>query len=64
MSSKTIYTILEEAANRYGDAPALKQPVPGKNGEEYTTWSWNQYRQIVREIACGLRSLGDRKSVV
>lgn len=64
MSSKTIYTVLEEAANRFGDAPALKQPVPGKNGEEYTTWSWNQYRTVVREISCGLRAMGIQKGDV
>lgn len=64
MSSKTIYTVLEEAANRFGDAPALKQPVPGKNGEEYTTWSWNQYRTVVREISCGLRAMGIHKGDV
>ncbi len=47
--------MLEEAAARYGDAVALIQP---KGGGELTTYTWNQYMQIVKEIACGLRALG------
>jgi long-chain acyl-CoA synthetase len=49
-----VYQVLEEAARIHGDAPALHQP----SGDGYRTYSWNQYRQAVEEIAAGLRSLG------
>lgn len=55
MSTRTVFTLLEEAAARYGDAVALIQP---KAGGEKTSYTWNQYMQIVKEVACGLRSLG------
>jgi long-chain acyl-CoA synthetase len=55
MGSRTMYSVLEEAALTYGDAPALHQPL-GKG--KYKTYSWSQYNQAVREIACGLRRLG------
>jgi long-chain acyl-CoA synthetase len=58
MSSRTVYDVLEEAVKAYGDAPALQQPR-GKG--EYQTWTWPQYRDAVREIACGLRRLGVEK---
>lgn len=58
MSGRTVFTALEEAAARFGDKPAMHQPLPGTNGEKFTTISWNQYAQAVKEIACGLRSLG------
>jgi long-chain acyl-CoA synthetase len=52
--SRTVYQVLEETALRYGDAPALRQP----EGAGYVTYSWNQYKQAVQEIAAGLHSLG------
>jgi long-chain acyl-CoA synthetase len=55
MDSRTMYSVLEEAARTQQDAPALHQPT-GKG--KYQTYSWNQYRQAVEEIACGLRSIG------
>jgi acyl-CoA synthetase (AMP-forming)/AMP-acid ligase II len=58
MSVRTIYDVLEEAVTAYGDAPALQQPR-GKG--EYQTWTWTQYRDAVREIACGLRRFGVQK---
>jgi len=54
MANRTVYTLLDEAVAAYGDATALLQP--GKEG--YTKFTWPQYREIVREIACGLRSMG------
>lgn len=47
--------MLEEAAAKYGDGLALIQPLGGGKTASY---SWNQYMQTVKEIACGLRSLG------
>jgi long-chain acyl-CoA synthetase len=55
MTSRTVYTVLQEAARCWGDKPALHQP----NGTgSYKTYSWSDYDRIVREIACGLRRLG------
>ena len=56
-----MYAVLEQAAQRYGNAPALHQPV-GKG--EYQTYSWIEYKRAVQEIACGLRALGIGKGDV
>jgi long-chain acyl-CoA synthetase len=50
-----MYAVLEKAAQLYGSAPALHQPI-GKG--KYQTYSWTEYKCAVQEIACGLRSLG------
>jgi long-chain acyl-CoA synthetase len=55
MGSRTIYSVLEAAAQTYGTAPALHQPI---GHGKYRTYSWVDYRQAVVEIACGLRRLG------
>src|SRR5271166_141732 len=55
MGPRTIYSVLETAAQVYGNAPALHQPI-GKG--KYKTYSWAEYRQAVEELACGLRRLG------
>jgi len=57
VTSRTVYQVLEETARIHGDAPALRQPA----GDGYLTYSWNQYRCAVEEIACGLHSLGIAK---
>ncbi len=54
VTARTVYQVLEETARTYGDAPALHQP----HGDAYLTYSWNQYRAAVEEIAAGLRCLG------
>src|ERR1700730_2260723 len=61
MGARTIYSVLETAAQTYGNAPALYQPI-GKG--KYTTYSWADYKQAVEEIACGLRRLGIGKGDV
>jgi len=61
MGSRTIYSVLETAAQNYGAAPALHQPL-GKG--KYQTYSWIDYKTAVQEIACGLRSVGVRKGDV
>lgn len=61
MGSRTMYAVLEQAAQRYGNAPALYQPV-GQG--QYQTYSWVEYKCAVREIACGLRKLGIGKGDV
>ncbi len=50
-----MYAVLEQAAQRYGNAPALHQPI-GKG--KYQTDSWIEYQRAAEEIACGLRSIG------
>src|ERR1017187_7352305 len=61
MGSRTMYAVLEQAAQRYGKAPALHQPI-GKG--KYQTYSWIEYKCAVQEIACGLRRLGIGKGDV
>jgi long-chain acyl-CoA synthetase len=56
-----MFAVLEEAAQLYGNAPALHQPI-GKGN--YQTYSWNEYKGAVREIACGLHGLGIGKGDV
>jgi len=56
-----MYAVLEQAAQRYGTAPALHQPI-GKG--KYHTYSWIDYKCAVQEIACGLRALGIGKGDV
>src|ERR1017187_5659220 len=43
-------------AGKLGKRPALYQPLP-KSGK-YQVYSWAEYRDIAREIALGLRSVG------
>jgi long-chain acyl-CoA synthetase len=65
VSARTVYQDLEETARIHGDAPALRQALhqavnqrsAGGNGS-VETYSWNQYKQAVEEIAAGLRGLG------
>jgi long-chain acyl-CoA synthetase len=55
MGARTMYVVLEEAAQAFGDAIALHQPA-GKG--HYQTHTWNEYKRAAEEIACGLRELG------
>lgn len=57
--ARSVFQVLHEAAQQYGDRPALHQPKGGKgNTGQYTAYSWNEYRAIVMEVACGLHQLG------
>ena len=55
MPERPIYRVLVETAGRFGDAPALRQPL---SGGRHLTYSWQQYRTAAEEIAAGLRTLG------
>jgi len=55
MGARTIFSVLETAAQTYGNAPALYQPI---GSGKYQTYSWAEYKQAVEEIACGLRRIG------
>jgi long-chain acyl-CoA synthetase len=61
MGSRTMYAVLEQAAQRYREAPALHQPLG--NGK-YHTYSWIDYKCAAQDIACGLRALGIGKGDV
>jgi long-chain acyl-CoA synthetase len=61
VTPRTLYQVLEETARAYGDAPALRQPLP--NGA-YTVYSWNEYKRAAEETAAGLRTLGIGKGDV
>jgi long-chain acyl-CoA synthetase len=58
MSSRTVFTVLQEAAQLYGDKLALQQPYTEKGERKHRRWTWNEYRIAAGEIAAGLRSLG------
>ena len=58
MPARTIFRVLEETASQHGTLAALHQPAGRK---KYRVYTWNEYRDIAREIACGLRSLGVTK---
>jgi len=47
--------VLDAIASRYPSSPALQQP---SGGGQYRSWSFAQYRDTVRELAVGLRTLG------
>lgn len=55
MGPRTLYQVLENTAAQFGPLPALYQPT-GKG--KYRTYTWSDFRDAAREIACGLRSLG------
>ncbi len=61
MPPRTILQVLEQTVSAHGTKPALKQPVPGERGKSHRTWTWNEHRQAVEEIALGLDSIGIRK---
>ncbi|MGA8597430.1 MAG: long-chain fatty acid--CoA ligase [Bryobacteraceae bacterium] len=61
---RTVFTVLEETAQRQGNAIALHQPTAVKDASGYRTFTWTDWLQISREIAVGLLSLGLRKGDV
>jgi len=61
MPERTVFRVLEEAAEQYGNAPALHQPYTENRKRKLHTLSWIEYRTAAQEIAAGLRALGIRK---
>lgn len=55
VGTRTVYSVLEDAARTHGKLPALHQPL---GNDKYRAYSWIEYQQAVQEIACGLRYLG------
>ena len=58
MPSRNVFTVLEQTAREQGDRKALHQPLGGKSGGKYRSYTWNEWLAASREIALGLRSLG------
>ncbi len=58
MSLTNVFSVLEQAATKYGKAAALHQPLHGTKPTQYRSYSWIEYRDAAMEIACGLRKLG------
>jgi long-chain acyl-CoA synthetase len=54
MPATTIPELLRDAASRFGERLALRQP----SGKEVRTWTWNEYLQSAEEIAAGLKAIG------
>ncbi|HEV8147056.1 MAG TPA: long-chain fatty acid--CoA ligase [Bryobacteraceae bacterium] len=61
MKTRTVFSLLEAAAEAHPERPALHQPL---GGGKYRTWSWREYRDTVIRIAVGLRELGVRKGEI
>src|SRR5216683_3116702 len=61
MNPRTVFQVLEDSAARYGKAIALHQPVHNGDQRKYQTYTWQEYRQAVLEIAAGLRAIGIQK---
>ena len=59
-----MFTVLEDTAQRQGNAIALHQPTGTKGGSGYRTYTWTDWLEISREIVLGLHSLGLRKGDV
>jgi long-chain acyl-CoA synthetase len=58
MSERTVYSLLEEAAGKYGESPALYEPVQRDGKRGYRAHSWIEYKRAVEEIALGLSEMG------
>src|SRR5215469_13281450 len=54
MTPQTLPALLIDAARRFPDRLALRQP----SGKDVHTWTWSQYLEAAEEIAAGLRALG------
>ncbi|HLN03775.1 MAG TPA: AMP-dependent synthetase/ligase [Bryobacteraceae bacterium] len=61
MADRTVFRVLEEAAEVFGYAPALHQPYMEDGKRKLRTLSWVEYKTAAEEIAAGLRTLGIRK---
>jgi long-chain acyl-CoA synthetase len=57
IADRTIVDIFSNNASRYGDRPAVHY----REGSEWKTVTWSEYRQQVLELAAGLASLGLEK---
>src|SRR5271166_3021506 len=58
MTSRTVFTVLQETSQLEGAKLALQQPYTEKGERKYSRWTWDEYRTVAGEIAAGLRSIG------
>ncbi len=61
MAPRSVYSLLDEAVDKWGSAPALHQPI---GNQKYRTYTWIEYREAVREIAAGLWEMGIQRGDV
>ncbi len=61
MKTRTVFSLLETAAEAHPERAALHQP---QGGGKYRSWSWREYRDSVVQIAVGLRELGVHKGEI
>src|SRR5579862_6564138 len=54
MPATTIPELLRDAAAKFGDRVALRQP----DGKDVHTWTWNEYLRAAEEVAAGLKAHG------
>src|SRR5579884_592608 len=64
MSGRTVFTVLEETAAKFGEAVALYQPTGSRASKGYRTYSWNEWQRTSSEIALGLIALGLKKGEI
>jgi long-chain acyl-CoA synthetase len=64
MIARTVFSLLEEAVARGADAAALHQPLTGEARGRHQSYTWRQFHDISREVACGLRRVGIQKGDV
>jgi long-chain acyl-CoA synthetase len=60
MADRTVYSLLEEAVERFGDRPALYESVSERGARSWRAYHWPEYKRIVDEIAAGLNGIGVR----
>lgn len=60
MSDRTVYGLFIEAAQTFGNQPALHFQAHEDGKREWRSLSWLEYKQAVEEVAAGLYSLGVR----
>ena len=58
MSDRTVYGLFIQAAQAYGNQPALHYQFHDQGKREWRSLSWLEYKQAVEEVAAGLNSLG------
>ncbi len=64
MPGRNVFTVLEETTKLYGPANALHQPLGAKAGGGYKAYTWDEWLNISREIALGLRAIGIFKAEI
>jgi long-chain acyl-CoA synthetase len=64
VSGRNVFTVLEQTAQKHGEAIALYQPIGSKAGRGYRTYTWSEWLESSRQIAMGLHALGAAKGEI